>query len=122
MGEFPNILSIVLAVFLSPSLPEGVIEVGKTPCEEAKAILQQYQMRLVDTEYLPQPDIRATLITAPQARLEAVHTLSFERTGTEFAVGGGAKSSFLRKKAPPRAGFILCGLFTMGDALMKNSP
>ena len=116
MVEVPNILAIVLAVFLSPALPEGTIEIGKTPCEEAKAILQQHHLRLVDTEWLEGFNIlEQAQITAPAQSLMAVHTLSFERTGTVFELGGLTQGSFFKKTSPPRAGLLLCGLFTEVD-------
>ncbi len=112
--ELPTIMAMVLAVFLSPALPEGIIEVGQTTCQDAKAILQKQNLRLVDTEYLTDFDSRTKLLVAePRQSLFAVQTLSWERMGTETAVGGFTKSnrSFFQKKSQPRAGFILCGLF-----------
>ena len=115
MVENMNIIALVLGVFLSPGLPEGTIEIGKTTCQDAKAVLQTHQLRLVDTEYL---DIREAtsklLIQKPTQRLMAIHTLSYERAATGWGIelGGGKKSYFTKKKPRPRAGLILCGLFT----------
>ena len=110
--DIPNIMAVVLAVFLSPALPEGMIEVGETSCQDAKAILQKQNLRLVDTEYLTGLDTRVQLLVEqPQVRFLAVNTLSYERMGTETSTGGFTTNSFFKKKSPPRAGFILCGLF-----------
>ena len=107
-----QIMAMVLAVFLSPALPEGMIEVGQTTCQDAKAILQKQNLRLVDTEYLSDFDAQTKLLVeAPRQSLIAVQTLSWERRGTDIAVGGVSQHSFFKKKTPPRAGFILCGLY-----------
>ncbi|MDX1411086.1 MAG: hypothetical protein R3351_02935 [Nitrospirales bacterium] len=115
MVENLNIIALVLGVFLSPGLPEGTIEIGKTTCEDAQAVLQTHQLRLVDAEYLDMPDSRSEkLIVRPSRQLVAIHTLSYERAGTMLGVGlgGGNKSSLNNKQPSPRAGFILCGLYT----------
>lgn len=115
MVENLNIIALVLGVFLSPGLPEGTIEIGKTTCEDAQAVLQTHQLRLVDAEYLDLPDSRSEkLIVRPSRQLVAIHTLSYERAGTMLGggLGGGIRSSLIKKQPPPRAGLILCGLFT----------
>ena len=110
--DIPSIMTMVLAVFLSPALPDGMIEVGETSCQEAKAILQKQNLRLVDTEFLTGLDTRVQLLVEqPRVRFFAVNTLSYERMGAIASSGGFTTNSFFKKKSPPRAGFILCGLF-----------
>lgn len=110
MTEIPAIVAIVLGVFLSPALPDGMIEIGKTRCEDAQVLLQKHHLRLVDTEYLQLFDFNSpSQITKPGLEVMAIHTHFYEQGtgGTGFA--DITKTPYFKKKPWPWAGFILCG-------------
>ena len=95
-----QIMAMVLAAFLSPALPEGMIEVGQTSCEDAKAILQKQNLRLVDTEFLTDFDARTKLLVArPRQNLIAVQTLSWERKSTGLGGRGFSQGVILQEKS-----------------------
>lgn len=106
-------VAIVVGIFLSPALPDGMIEIGKTPCEEAMAIIHQNGLQLVDAEYVAPVNLRVEseefLQQIPTlSDSVAVFTLSYDRVGA-YGLGYGIKHP------RTKAGFLLCGIKPADD-------
>jgi len=105
----PQFMAVVMAIFLSPALPEEMIKVGD-PCEQAMAVAHEQGLTLVDKEYVPigRPLSEFAQLEAPVARTLGVLSLSYGQTN--FARVANAA---LPDRA--NAGFLLCSLAAMGE-------
>ena len=105
----PQFMAVVLAVFLSPAMPEEMIKVGD-PCEDAMAVAHQQGLALVDKEYLPigRAFAESAELQAPTTRTVGVLSLSYGQT--DFARVANAV-----RPGRADAGFLLCSIDMMED-------
>ena len=110
----PKIIAVVLGVFLSPTLPDGMINVGD-PCEQAMAIVHEHGLALVDQEFAPELPLNNKELVVDQgdnpfSDLLGAFTLSYDRAESQSL-------SYHKKHKRSKAGILVCGLAIQQDPL-----
>ena len=108
----PNFVAIVIGLFLSPALPEDMINVGD-PCEKAMAVVHERGLTLVDKEFVPGVTLGGPIRELAREDTDisdplGVLTLSYDRSDSYTHLPG-------KKRTRTKAGFVLCALATEVD-------